>query len=82
MKNQNKIKIIWNDARLFSPQKRDVCLTKMQTTGTLEKEDATHYLIKNPDTTNLETNKKHPSDTTPSFYLIPKGMVESVETYL
>ncbi len=91
MKNKNKkIKIIWNDALISYPKrkgdtpflskKEDMVPSKMETIGFIEMENNNYIIIKDPITTNLKTKKKHPdTDKIPTFYLIPKGMIESAE---
>ncbi len=73
-----KIRVIWNDARLFSPQQKTISLSSMETLGFLEKETDTYLLIKDPITTGRDTGGKHPKQK-PTFYYIPKGMIQSIE---
>lgn len=79
MNNINKkIKILWKDARLFSPKNKIISLSNMQTTGILFNENKDYFFVKDPITINLETGKNHP-DKNPTYYIIPQGMVSSVE---
>lgn len=79
MNNLNKIvKIKWNDTKMFSPENRDIRLTPMETTGILEAEHEHYLLVKNPTTINLHNSTKHPEQK-PTFYLIPKGMIENIQ---
>src|SRR3989344_4553757 len=73
MKKNKKVKILWEDARIFSPERKNVKLSLMETTGfLLETESDSYYLIRNPVTINFETKIKHPNKN-PFFYLIPNG---------
>ncbi|MEK7501506.1 MAG: hypothetical protein AAB777_02300 [Patescibacteria group bacterium] len=79
MNNKGKqIKIIWNDTKMFSPKNKDIELSIMETTGIFESEHDDYFLIKNPVTTNIKTGKKHPEQI-PTFYLIPKGMIQDIQ---
>ena len=89
MNNKGKqVKIIWNDALIIYPKrkgntpllkkKEDNIPSKMETTGLFETEYDDYFLIKNPVTINTKTEKRHPEQT-PTFYLIPKGMVDIIE---
>lgn len=84
---QKKIKIKWNDTLVFFPKRKgDTPLLKeedltppcMETIGLLDSEHDDYFLIKEPRTINTKTRKKHPEKDA-TFYLIPKGMVESVD---
>ena len=79
MKKNKKVKILWEDARIFSPERKNVKLSLMETTGfLLETESDSYYLIRNPVTINFETKIKHPNKNS-SFYLIPRDMVKSIK---
>ena len=78
MKTDNLIKIIWNDAVLLSPRVKTRKLSKMETTGFLLKEEKDFFIISKPKTRKIDTNQKYP-EAQPTFYFIPKGMVEKVE---
>lgn len=73
-----KVKVLWKDARLFSPRNKIISLSSMQTTGLLCKEDEEHVFLKDPITINLETGKNHP-EKSPTYYVIPKGMISSID---
>lgn len=78
-KKNKKVRILWNDARLFFYKKtNDISLTKMETEGYIEKENATYYIVKNILTRNLDTMKDHPDGNMPNFFYIPKAFVLSV----
>ena len=77
MKNK-KVKIIWNDCKLFSPENKDVLISKMKTTGIFEAKRDSYVVIKNPITVDLKTKKKHPQKN-PSYYLIPIEMIENIK---
>lgn len=77
-KTKQRIKVLWYDTRIFSPQSSVVDISVMETVGFLEKETKNHYIIQKPVTINISKNLKHP-EKDPSFYLIPKGMVEKIE---
>lgn len=72
------VKIVWNDAKMFSPKNRKIELSIMETTGFLEVELDDYFIVKNPITIEIRTGKRHPEQTV-AFYLIPKGMVENIE---
>lgn len=85
-----KIKILWTDAiRIFPVRKGDtpvfekeekIAGSKMETVGILEQEQEEGFIVKNPVTIKLSTGEKHPiGDEGPSFYFIPKGMIESTQ---
>ncbi len=73
------LKITWNDASLFSPSKKYINVSIMETVGYLEIENNEFIIVSNPITVNKTSQKKHP-DTNPTFYLIPKGMIVNIET--
>ncbi len=72
------MKIIWNDAKLFSPKNKDIGLSKMETVGLIEEENALGVIVRDPKTINLATKKQHP-EKQPTFYFIPKGMIKLIE---
>jgi len=74
MTMKNKIKIIWNDAVLLSPNTKVWKLSKMETVGFLVEENDSFFIVSKPKTANIETRQKHPKKQ-PTFYFIPKGMV-------
>jgi len=78
MNKGQQIKIIWNDAKMFSPKNKNIELSVMETSGLVEVENDDYFLVKNPVTINLKTGQKHPEQT-PTFYLIPKGMVQDIQ---
>jgi len=75
---RSKIKIMWNDAVLLSPDAKTKKLSKMETIGFLAAESSGFFIISKPKTVNIETKKKHPKKQ-PTFYFIPKEMAERVE---
>ncbi|MCK6463007.1 MAG: hypothetical protein L6Q29_04315 [Candidatus Pacebacteria bacterium] len=75
---KNKVKIIWNDAVIYTPDSKPEELSKMETVGFLEKESEEFLIISKPETHKISTGKKHP-EKQPYFYFIPKGMVEKIE---
>ncbi len=77
--NQKEIVVYWNDASLFSPKRKAIAVSPMETRGFIEKEYDDYYLIKNPITINRATQESHPQKQNPTFYLIPKGMIEKIE---
>lgn len=77
-KKGDKIKIIWQDTKMFSPKNKYIELSIMETVGFFENEYDDYLLVKNIETKNIKTGKKHPEQD-PSFYLIPKGMIEKIE---
>jgi hypothetical protein len=79
MSNFNKkIKIRWSDARLFSPQQKEIGISLMETRGAIAFENDDYLIVQNPTTINTNTNQPHPKES-PTFYLIPKVMIQSVE---
>lgn len=77
---RNKIKVIWNDAVLLSPNTKTKKLSKMETVGFLTEESDNFFIVSEPKTINIETRQKHPKKR-PAFYFIPKGMVERAKIY-
>jgi hypothetical protein len=73
----NAVKIIWNDAVVFSPHTKNVRLSRMETTGILEKDTEKYVIIREPKTIRQNGGKTHP-DKTPNFYIIPRGMIISI----
>lgn len=78
MNKGQKVKIKWTDASTFSPKRKDIALSPMETVGIVERDEKDYLIIKDPKTINLLTNKKHPGQD-PTFYFIPKGMIERVK---
>ena len=80
MKKKNKIKVVWKDAIVYSSKdKLPTSLPLMETVGFLEKENKTFVIIKDPHTINLKKNTLHPRGNKPTFYYIPKGMIQKIE---
>ena len=75
--NGVKIKVIWNDIKVFSPKNKRVTISKMETIGFVEQDHEDYLTIKDPQTINILTGKKHP-EKDPTFYFIPKSLI--VET--
>lgn len=73
-----KVKIDWNDIRVFSPKRREISLSKMETVGLVEKDHEDYLVVKDPLTINILTKKKHP-EKNPTFYFIPKVLILKVE---
>jgi len=69
-----KIKVIWNDAKLFFPKNEDAELSIMETVGFIEAEYGGYLVIKDPKTKNTKTGKNHP-DNQPTFYFIPTALI-------
>jgi hypothetical protein len=79
MINKNtRVKVYWSDASVFSPKRQDVSLSKMETVGSVEEDHENYLIIKNPITINSLTKKKHPEGA-PTFYFIPKALIEKIE---
>lgn len=72
------IRVQWNDAVLYSPKNRVTELTPMETTGILEREEEHFIIIRNPKTVRRTDGTSHP-DKQPTFYFIPRGMIEKIE---
>lgn len=82
-----KVKILWHDAIILYPKrkgdtpvfkKEDILPSVMETTGILEQNWENYVLIAGQNTINKRTGNKHPEQN-PTFYLIPKGMIDSME---
>lgn len=73
-----KIRILWSDAVLYGPKKMTEKLTPLETIGILEKEDEDFVVIRSPKTIRRADNTSHP-DKQPTFYFIPRGMIEKIE---
>ena len=73
------IEVTWNDAKLFQPINRDIELSKMMTTGFLERKNDRYVLVRKPITINIRTRKKHPPEGEPTFYYIPTSMIEKIK---
>lgn len=82
-----KVRIKWNDALAIFPKrkgdnlflkKEDTVLSPMETTGILTRDYEDYVIVENPITINKETKKRHP-EKDPTFYMIPRGMIISVE---
>lgn len=73
-----KIRILWNDAVLYGPKKMVEKLTPLETIGILEKEDEDFLIIKSPKTIRRTDDTSHP-EKQPTFYFIPRGMIEKIE---
>ena len=79
MNNQKrKIKIVWLDAVGYNFRHTPSDISRMETIGFLEKENKEYVIIKDPLTRNILTNAKHPKEQ-PTFYIIPKSSIESLE---
>ncbi len=76
--NSKKIKIIWLDAIDYNFGYAPSDISRMETIGFLEKENEEYVVIKNPLTRNILTRLKHPKEQ-PTFYIIPKSSIESLE---
>lgn len=77
---KKQIKVIWRDAKLYKAGQVPKDISFMETIGFLEKETVDYLIIEKPITKNIETNKEHPPGKIPTFYFIPKKLIESRET--
>lgn len=77
-KKEKKIRILWNDAVLYSPKKMAAHLTPLKTIGILEKEDKDFMIVRSPKTIRRTDGTPHP-EKKPTFYFIPRGMIEKIE---
>lgn len=75
---KRNVRIWWNDAALYSPKNKIMELTRLETVGIVEKEDAHFIIIKNPKTIRCSNGTAHPKET-PTYYFIPRGMIEKIE---
>lgn len=77
--NTKKVKILWHDAISYRVgDKIPHFISTFETTGMLAKEDDDYVVIEKPVTTNTRTGRNYP-DKTPTFYFIPRGMIEKIE---
>ena len=76
----SNIKVEWRDIVFVSNQKRNDC-SIMNTQGILYKVEKDHLVIKEPQTLRSypEPKKKHPDDSDPAFYVIPKAFINSIK---
>jgi len=81
MNQQKKIKIKWKDTSLFSPKRKNIAVSQMETIGYLEQENDSFIIVREPITTNETTKTQHP-EKHPTFYLIPKGMITDLSEYV
>lgn len=75
---KRKVRILWSDAVLYGPKKIVEQLTPLETIGILEKEEENFLIIKSPKTVRRTDGTSHP-DKVPTFYFIPRGMIEKIE---
>jgi hypothetical protein len=75
---EKKVCVHWSDAALYGPKNKVTQLTQMETIGILEKEDRDFLIIRSPKNIRRVDGTSHP-DTQPTFYLIPRGMIEKIE---
>lgn len=73
-----KVKITWMDILKYNSDTKNLLPTKMITEGYIEKEDEKVLIISRPTTLNTRTNANYP-DKNPTFYFIPKGLIEKIE---
>lgn len=74
---EKKVKIIWDDIKVFSSKNKNIEISVMETIGFVEAEYDDYILVKDPITINTKTGKKHP-EKNPTFYLIPKNLIEKI----
>lgn len=74
------VKILWQDAISYrTGDKIPLSVSILETTGLLAKEDNDFVVVEKPVTINTRTGKSYP-DKAPTFYFIPRGMIESIES--
>lgn len=77
--NPKKVKILWQDAISYrAGNKVPLSVTPMETVGLLVKEDDHFLLIGVPKTVKRTNGSTYP-DKQPTFYFIPRGMIENIE---
>ncbi|HUX80881.1 MAG TPA: hypothetical protein VMV38_00995 [Candidatus Paceibacterota bacterium] len=76
---QKKVRVYWSDAALYGPKNKVDQLTLMETIGILEKENENFIIIRAPKNIRRTDGTAHPADVQPTFYLIPRGMIEKIE---
>lgn len=75
-----KVKIVWQDATSYRiGDKIPHSISIFETTGLLVKEDKDYVIIEKPITINTLTGKNYPENNQPTFYSIPRGMIETIE---
>lgn len=79
-KDSGKVKIVWHDAISYrTGNKIPDSISIFETTGLLVKEDNNYVIIEKPITINTLTGKNYPENRQPTFYSIPRGMIEKIE---
>lgn len=77
--NSKMVKILWQDAISYRTGDRiPHSISILETAGLLAKEDDNYVIIEKPVTINTQTGKNYP-DKQPTFYFIPRGMIEKIE---
>ena len=77
--NLKRVRVLWQDAISYrTGDKIPDSTSALETTGLLAKEDSNYVVIEKPTTINTRTSENYP-DKTPTFYFIPRGMIEKIE---
>lgn len=77
--NLRKVRIVWQDAISYrTGDKIPHSISIFETIGLLAKEDGDYVVIEKPITINTRTGINYP-DKQPTFYFIPRGMIEKIE---
>jgi len=77
--NLKRVRITWHDAISYrTGDKIPLSISTFETTGLLAKEHSDYIVIAKPITINIRTDKNYP-DKQPTFYFIPRGMIEKIE---
>lgn len=79
MSKEKEIMVVWLDPVIYKSGWKADHVSKMETTGILIKEETDFLIIKNPISHNIETKKPHPEDKKPTFLIIPKRLIVSMQ---
>jgi len=72
------IRIKWIDAGIYSPKRKTISLSQMESSGIIVREDDDYIVLAEPTTRRMSDESKHPTDN-PTFYIIPRGMIVAIE---
>lgn len=79
MNNKKEIKVVWLDPVIYKAGWKADHVSKMETTGVLFKDEKDFLVIKDPISHNIETKKLHPENKKPTFLIIPKQLIVSMQ---
>jgi hypothetical protein len=73
------VRVLWQDAALYSPQSRSSGPSQMITVGYVARLTSHGIMIRRPITKRKASKKTHPMHRRATFIFIPKGMISEVE---